>query len=245
MISLYNFIKIYKGAKMFSKEFLGALKSASAFSDKAVLKYPITTINSDANDVVINIDASNLGCSEFDDTGVYELTKFLNMFSIFGEAEVKREDNLLKIQSTTENATFTLCDLNLLEAHNLDAKIIGSLTAFPSISEFNMNSIDLQTIKKASSILNELNAFKIEGIGNNTTISLDFHNRFNSSQNSYKKDYLGTSTQDFTLMLGIDNIQKLPNADYKVSVKYNSDKSAYRVLFEAENYTVLISKLAD
>lgn len=230
---------------MFTKEFLASLKSAGAFSDKAVLKYPVTTINSDSNDVVININAEALGCSEFEDTGVYELSKFLNMFAIFEGAEVKREGDLLKIQNTSESATFTLCELSLLESHNLNSQIIGSLTQFPSISEFMLNAADLQIIKKASSILSELNALEIKGVGNNTTVALGFHNRFNSSQNSYKKDYLGTSTQDFALMLGIENIQKLPIADYKVSVKYNSDKSAYRVLFEADNYTVLISKLAD
>ena len=230
---------------MFSKEFLNTLQKVNTYSDKVVLKYPITVLNSDSNDVIITINAQNLGCSEFENTGIYELSKFISMLGIFTEADVKREDKLLKIHSVTETAAFTLCDLDLLKAHDLQAELITNLDKYPSVSEFEFSANDLAVFKKASNVLNELNALKIEGSGGNTEVSLALHNRFNASSNEYNKVYLGTSQKDFVVKLGIENVQKLPGVDYTVKVKYNEEKDAYRVIFVNANFTILISKLAD
>ena len=230
---------------MFSKDYLNALSKVNGFSDKVILKYPKTILNSASNDVCVLINADTLGCEAFEDTGIYELSKFINMLGIFENAEVRRDGNLLKIHSLTESAAFTLCDLDLLASHNLQPEIISNLDKFPSVAEFELKSADLQTIKKASSILSELNALEIKGTNNNTEVALSFHNRFNSSQNEFKKDYLGTATSEFSLKLGIENIQKLPVTDYEVKVKFNADKNAYRVIFVNPSYTILVSKLAD
>lgn len=230
---------------MFSKEFTNVLQKLNGYSDKVILKYPQTVLNSDASDVIALVDAQALGCEEFPDSGIYELSKFNNMISLFENAEVSREDNLLKIKKLTESAVFTLCDLDLLSSHNLAPEYITGLDNFPSVAEFEMKSQDLQLIKKASSILNELNALNIKGLNGNTEVSLGLHNRFNSSTNSFEKDYLGTSTEDFAIKLGIENIQKLPAVDYTVKVKYNAEKDAYRVIFVNPQFTILIMRLSD
>lgn len=230
---------------MFSKEFLNALHKVNGYGDKIILKYPQTVLNSPSNDVVVLIDAQSLGCGEFEDTGIYELSKFINMLGIFENAEVRRDENLLKIHSQTETAAFTLCGLDLLESHNLNPQLIAGLDKFPSVAEFTLSSQDIATIKKASSILNELNALEIKGLNSNTDVSLSLHNKFNVSSNEYTKTFLGTSNADFAIKLGVENIQKLPQLDYDVKVKYNAEKDAYRVIFINPQFTILISKLVD
>lgn len=230
---------------MFSKEFLNALKNINGYGDKVLLKYPVTVFNSAAKDVVATINAQSLGCEQFEDTGIYELSKFISMLSVIENAEVKRIGKKLVIQATTESASFNLCDLDLLEQYNLPVEVISNLDKFPSVSEFDLSANDLQTIKKAASILNELNALQIKGFNNNTEVSLSFHNRYISNANSFEKDYLGTANKEFQIKLAMENIQKLPVTDYSVKVKYNEEKDAYRVLFIASNFTILISKLAD
>lgn len=230
---------------MFSKEYLNALHKVNGYGDKVILKYPQTVLNSPSNDVVVLIDAQGLGCEQFEDTGIYELSKFINMLGIFENAEAKREGNLLKIYSQTETAAFTLCDLDLLNNHNLKPELISGLDKFPSVSEFVLSAQDIATIKKASSILNELNALEIKGSNSNTDVSLSLHNKFNVSSNEYTKTFLGTANADFAIKLGIENIQKLPQLDYEVKVKFNAEKNAYRVIFVNPQFTILISKLVD
>lgn len=228
---------------MFSKEFLNTLAKLNNYTDKVVLKYPTTTINSDARDVLINIKSDILGCQEFPETGVYELSKLINILNLFETPEIQRVDRTLEIQSVTESAVFTLCDLDLLSGYNQKDSIIGSLDKFPNIAEFELTQEALTHFKKAASILNELNAFRIKGINGNTLVDLTFNNKFNSSNNTYKREYLGTSSKGFELNLDIENIQKLPLNNYKVKVKYNAEKDATRVLFETETYSILIANL--
>lgn len=230
---------------MFSKDFLNVLSSLNSFTDKGVLKYPITTLNSPAQDVYININVDKLGCQEFQELGIYELSKTLKMFGLFENPEVKRVDNTIQLQTTTDSSVITLCDLELLNEHNQTSQVIETLEKFPTIAEFELNTEALKTLKSAAGILSELNALKITGKDSNTTLELCFHNRFNSTSNSYKKEFLGTSSKDFELKIGIENFSKLPVIDYKVKVKYNEAKDAYRVIFETEFFTILISKLTD
>lgn len=230
---------------MFSKEYLNALSKVNGFTDKVILKYPITTLASSARDVIAIIDAEALGCDKFEDSGVYELSKFTSVLGMFENPSVAREGNLLKMQEPTRSSVFTLCDLDLLQNYQIPAELITKLDSFPNVAEFDLSSGDLANFKKASSIMSELNALEIKGLNGNTEVFLSFHNRFNSSSNEYRRDFLGTSTKDFDLKLGIENIQKLPNTDYVVKVKYNEEKDAYRVIFVAQNFTILISRLAD
>lgn len=228
---------------MFSKEFLNTLGKLNNYTDKVVLRYPVTTINTDARDVVINIKSDNLGCQEFPETGIYELSKLINILNLFESPDIRRVENTLEIQSVTESAVFTLCDLDLLGNFNAKNTIIESVEKFPSIAEFELTQEALTHFKKAASILNELNAFRIIGNNGNTQVDLNFHNRFNSTNNNYKREFLGTSNKDFEVSLDIENIQKLPLNSYKVKVKYNAEKDAIRVIFETDNYSVMIANL--
>ena len=230
---------------MFSRDFLSTLSKLNNFTDKSILKYPITTLASPSLDVIVNINAKELGCEEFETTGVYELSKLLSMLALFDNPQIVRNSNTLEIQTTTESAVFTLCELELLKNYDQSPEIINSLDRFEVVSEFDFTKDVLSNFKKASSILNELNALIIKGSGTNTTVNIGFHNRFNSSSNTYKKEFLGTSTKDFDLKLGIENIQKLPQEDYRVKVYYNAEKDAYRVVFVTKDFKVLISKLTN
>ena len=228
---------------MFSKEYLNTLSKLNGFTDKTILKYPITTLVSPSLDVVINIDAKALGCETFETTGIYELSKLINMLALFDNPQIERSQNTLEIQTTTESAVFTLCELELLKNYDQSPEIINSLERFEVVSEFELSKDILSKFKKASSILSELNALIIKSTNSNTIVNIGFHNRFNSSSNTFKKEFLGTSTKDFDLKLGIENIQKLPQEDYKVKVFYNQERDDYRVVFVTNDFKVLISKL--
>lgn len=230
---------------MFSKDFLNTLSKLNSYTNKVVLKYPQTVLNSDPTDVIVNINAQELGCSEFPETGVYELSKLISMLDLFENPQITRTDKTLEFQTTTERAVFTLCDLELLKDHNQSENYINAANKFPTIAEFTLSVEELTKIKKASSILSELNALKISGQNSNTTLELSFHNRFNSSNNTYKKEFLGTSNGDFSVNVAIGNFNKLPQNNYIVKVYFNAEKNSYRVIFEAETYKVLIGILAD
>lgn len=232
---------------MISNEFVKTLSKLTPITDKAVLKYPITTINSDAKDVIVNIDASKLGCSQFDDTGVYELSKFVNMFNLLENPEIKREEDCLVFKVPGNIAVFTLSDINMMSDYNLSDAYISNLVNFPNISEFKVSADTIKKFKAASSIFSELNVVTVSGKGSNNYLKLDAHNRFNHSNNTYEVEYLNTNigNKDYLLKLNVENFNRLPVVDYTIKVKYNEKNDSYRVLFENELYTIMISRIAE
>lgn len=230
---------------MISREFIKELSKLCNISDKVVLKYPITTLNSDAIDILVNIKADKLGCSEFEDTGIYELNKFVHMFNLFQNPEIIRNTNSIEFVTPGTKSVFTLSDLNVMEHYNQKSSLIESTLKYPDVASVLLTADVIKQFKQASSIFNELNVLAIEGRDNNTLIYLDSHNRFNSSNNIYEKEYLNSSTKNFKLIISVENFNKLPVADYNLRIKYNEDKDAYRILFETENTQILISRLTN
>lgn len=230
---------------MISQSFIKELSNITNITNKAILKYPITTLNSDAIDIVINIDAQALGCQEFQDTGIYDLSKFVSMFNLFQNPEIKRTENSIEFNTPGSKSVFTTADLEVMQLYNQKAEIIESLNNYPSVAEVELKQDVIKQLKQASNIFNELNVLVIEGQDSNTLVYLDSHNRFNSSNNSFTKEFLNSSSKNFKLKISIDNFNKLPNTDYKLEIKYNESKDAYRILFSSKNYKILISKIVE
>lgn len=230
---------------MISKKFIKELAKMTGITDKAILKYPITTLNSDAVDIIVNIDASKLDCSGFEDTGIYELNKFIHTFGLFNDPEIKRTENSIEFQTPGQKSIFTVSDISLMESYNQKSEIIEILKNFPSVAEVDLKDETIKKFKQASSIFNELNVLTIEGKDGDTALYLDAHNRFNSSNNVYQREFLNTSKMNFKHKINIENFNKLPSTDYKLLIKYNEEKQAFRIVFVAENFKILISRITD
>lgn len=231
---------------MFSKDFLNVVSKLNSISDKVIFKYPKTILSSEANDIVVLIDAEKLGCQQFDDTGIYTLSKFLNMINLMDSPEIKREQDYLVFTNTNQRAIFTLGDTDLLKesGHDMPAEIITRPLLFESASEAQVSADDIIKLKKAANIFNELNAIKIDCRDNNLSLSLDNHNKYNSSNNEFSIEYLNCSNRMFELKIPVENFLKIPNCDYKLMVKYNEERDAYRVMFVAEYFTIVLSTIS-
>lgn len=230
---------------MITKDFIKELSKMSSITDKVILKYPITTLNSEAIDMLVNIDTSKLGCQEFPDTGIYELNKFVHMFALFDNPEITRTNNAIEFETPGTKSVYTISDLSVMENFDQKSSIIESLDNFPEVAKVDISVDVIKQIKQASSIYNELNVLTIEGKSNDLYLYLDAHNRFNSSNNTFSKEFLNHSTMDFKLKINIENFIKLPMTNYTLKIKYNENKNAFRILFESEFFKILISKIAD
>lgn len=227
-----------------NKQFINVLKRLNPITDKVILKYPITTISSAAGDIIANIDVTKLDVHEFEEIGIYELSKLISLLDLFGDYEIEKDNNTLKVTSRTNSAVFTLADIMLLEDYNKPSSIIERTETFDCVSEFRLSSEELIKFKKASGIFDNLNSISFESIDNNITIKLEMSNRFDMSNNSYKCELLNVSNKNFKINLDINNFTKLPNKDYNVRVRYNSEKDAYRIIFDGEDFKCVIANLS-
>ena len=58
------------------------LRQLNAISDKVILKYPVTTISSESSEILVNVDMQALDSEQFDNLGIFELSKLLKLLSL-------------------------------------------------------------------------------------------------------------------------------------------------------------------
>ena len=219
-----------------NKEFLKALKDVSSVTDKVILKYPKTVLKSEDGSLLALIDVTRLNCEEFPDTGIYELSKFNALLSMFDEPQVTREDNNLKIENRLNTAIFTLADLSILSDFDVSSNIFDRLEEFPSVAEFKLEKIQIQNLLKAASIFGITNV-------NSITLKSQDSNRFENNTNTFKVNYPRCSEKDFNLKISTENFARIPVKDYNVKIKYNADKDAYRILLQGDEFKIIIALL--
>lgn len=216
------------------------LKLVNNITDKVVLSHPITTITSDANDMFVNINLSDI--EPFEEIGIYELNKTLNLVGLFENYELNVKDNNLEINSPGKNGKIRLADLEIMSDYRKDPNIIESSYKFDAVSDFELTKEHINKFKKAISILNNLDGVKFTGVDNDTKVGLAQVNRFEICSDDYEETFLGSSSKNFEITISSENFLKLPVLDYKVKVFYNSEKDRYRIIFEAgENAEIKIA----
>ena len=229
---------------MLNKSFINTLNKLNSITDKVILRYPVTTVSSDAGDMIANIDVSALDSDHFEEIGIYELSKFISLVSLFGEYSVKRQENELIISSDNNTAVYLTSDIFLLKHNDKSADVITRLDSFPTVAEFDLDLNTIKNFNKASSIFGDLEGLNFKSEDSNITVSLTKINRFESSGNSYTKTFRDCSQKNFDLNIATANFNKLPVMDYKVKVKYNEQRDAYRIVFETDVFKVIIAQLA-
>ena len=225
---------------MITKEFLKLLSLMTPITDKAIIKSPITTLNSESVDILVNVktdfEVENPIC-------IFELSKFLNLLNLFENYDLSIESNKIIVSNTQTKSVFTLGSIDVMEDFNKSSEIIDRIDLAETVSKFTLKAKDMIDFKKSANIFSELNTIDFIGKDTSTYVELGVYNKYNSSNNTFSKEYLSSAQKQFKVSINIDSFLKLPNCDYEVCVKYNESKNAYRILFKTELFTIAVSTI--
>lgn len=235
---------------MFNKELMEQFKKLNGITDKVIMRYPITTLVSDANDMICNLKVDNFDTDSFNEFAIFELSKMINIFSLFQNYEVVNNEDHLLIRAGQKSSVLKKSDMFLLQSYDKPAALIESLKTSENVeivSEFNLSVNDVNQMKKAIGILSDLEGVRFEGIDNNTKVSLVKVNKFEVDgvvNDTYESEYLNSSSKNFSETITKENFLKLPSMDYIVKIVYNTKVDAYRILFCTDNFEILLTVLA-
>lgn len=222
------------------------LKQLNSISDKVILKYPVTTLCSESAEIIVNIDISALESESFENLGIFELSKLLNLISLFeSDATIKADNEKITITSSdnSNSAVYLLSDEFSLKPYEKPASLIDSSLNFPFVSEFELSSNEIKKIMKANGIFNNLDGLEFSSVDGNTILKLVLNNKYDISSNSYSKTFFGSSNKNFNLKIKSEIFNKLPITNYKVKVAYNEVKDAYRILFLTDVFKIAVAIL--
>lgn len=222
---------------MFSNELVNFLKSLSKLSNSVILKSPITTGKSEANDVAFKFDVQKVGNHPEDDfgdiqIGLFDLSAFLNVLGLFGDAsnrEVEIENSNIKIFNDVSKANYIMTEPEILSNYVADPAQIDKSMQFPTIAEFSLSVDDIKRLRTSSVAFKDLDLIRISA-EDEIEISLTTSGKFTKTSNSYTIRKSCQPQKIFNVKLGLETFMRLPMHDYTVQIKYNETRNAYRIL---------------
>lgn len=232
---------------MFNKDLVEQLKKLNSITDSVIMRYPVTTMVSNAGDILCNLKVDNFDTDNFEEFGLYELSKLINLFGLFKNYEVENKEDCLIIKAGPKSAVLKKSELFLLEDFDKKSSVIETTKNSEkavTVSSFTICADDVMQLKKAGSILSETEGIKFEGIDGDTKVGLININRFESSGDTFGAEFFNTSNKNFNIKITKENFNKLPNCDYDVIIKYNEAQNVYRIIFSTDNFDIMVSTLA-
>ena len=164
--------------------------------------------------------------------GIYDLSEFLGVLSIFENPELTFGERSLTISDGKNRIRYMPADAEVLIFPKKEPKFSANPEA-----EFVLTSQHLQQIIKASSVL-KVPFMTIKGDGSKIVVLV--HDKSNPNTNQFSIDVEVDTDKTFDLHIKVDSLKMIPE-DYKVLVssaktcKFIGDKKTYLVTGEIDS----------
>jgi len=229
------------------------LGSLGQINQRQIISYPVTVIKMGKSiqaflDVskqapVDKNDEEHKGCGEepFEEIGVYQISELNSTFNLIDDADIVdviNDNGILTIKGNDSVTTYNTVSIDLIESEARGnpemIKKVKNPERNTKVMEFDITSKNLDTIKKASSVLKDLSDLIISGNSDESKVEVRVTSKEKSS-NSFKIMLDGNVNEEvIKITLVMDYINKLPASDYSVQV-YKSSKGSLVAVFESKN----------
>lgn len=216
---------------MITREVLDRILNCKTITNSLVLKYPITEAVSDARDIVMQIDLSDL--EEFETACFFNrLSNFLSLTKLYDDFSITENNEILTIKDNNSKSSidFVTSSLSLMSDYSFDPVQFTKTEDAVSIQEFELSSQEIAKLKTAGNTLQNIDSLKLSNQGDELNVRLESNNIYAKVGDGFTivKDI--PSTKQFQISIPFENFIKLPTQNYKFFVKYNSKNNSYRVL---------------
>lgn len=226
---------------MINKNVQQVLKSLNSITNSGIIKYPRTVLVSDAQDIMVDINISELDSDSFEPIHLMDkMSEFLNLLSMFEDPEIELTEKEMNIKEGSKRSSFLFDNPVLMGIYNKDSVQFDRTEEVPDVAVFDLTVEDFKDINKATSVFKDLEEIIIKAQDSDTEIILGSTNSFNARSNTYSIEKPGTSSKEFEVKVPVQNFKMLPVSNYKFLVKYNSARDAYRILLKNDDIDLRI-----
>lgn len=217
-----------------NKELTNTLSQLNTITNTVILKYPVTVAASEAKDIYVHLDVSQIDSNEFPNIGLNNnLNSYLNLFKLFEDSrKVNYNKDTIEISSGEITSSYITDNVALMEAYDISPEQFQKTEEVPTVCSINLTVDDIKKLKSATSVFKDLSEIIIKCQDSEVSMSLGATNKFNARDNSYKIKKDAQSTKDFEIKIPVENFKKIPESEYTFEVKYNESRDAYRILMK-------------
>jgi len=231
---------------MLNKQTIEVLQQVNKMTNSVILKFPETVAVSEAQDMMIMFNVEELDGDSFEDIGLKNsLGEFLNLVKLFGDERVVEVNNgVINIAEADTSSVFITDNIQLMNAEDVKADHFTKTEEVPTVAEFTLTTQDIKKIKSSSGVFKDLTEVIFSSEDDGVFISLGATNRFNAKSNKFSIKKSTEIKKHFEIKIPVDNFKMLPEADYTMFVKYNSNRDAYRIFLisdSLESFKILMT----
>ena len=224
-----------------NKDLTNVLSQLNSITNTVILKHPITIAASEAKDIYVHLDVSQIDSNEFPNIGLNNnLNSYLNLFKLFDDKRtVNYNKDTIEIISDKISSSYITDNVALMEAYDINPDQFQKTEEVPTVCSIELSVEDIKNLKSATSVFKDLSEIIIKCQDSEVSLSLGATNKFNARDNSYKIKKDSTSTKDFEIKVPVENFKKIPESEYTFEVKYNESRDAYRILMKNKSLSGL------
>ncbi len=228
---------------MLNKNTQTVLKSLLPINNSFVVNYPTMTIIDEYKTLMGKVDLS-ITADQLPEFGIFDGARFLSALDLLeGDSEITLQDNLIVAKDANSEMEFLTSQPSSLEDAVAKEAVITSTEAIASVLECEVTIDTLNKLKKAAGVFKVMNTLFLTKNGPDIAMKIGSKENFNMSKDSYniKVQPSLDEANNFELPIPLENIMKLPVADYTLKVKHNAERDVYRVILTNDIYTFLFT----
>ena len=224
-----------------NKDLTNVLQQLNSITNTVILKYPITVAASEAKDIYVPLDVSQVDFNTFPDIGLNNnINNYLNLFKLFDDNRtVTYSKDTIEISSGEITSSYITDNVALMEAYDISPDQFQKTEEVPTVCGIDLTVDDIKKLKAATGVFKDLSEIIIKCQDSEVSMSLGATNKFNARDNSYKIVKDSTSSKDFEIKIPVENFKKVPESDYTLEIKYNESRDAYRLFLKNKSLTGL------
>lgn len=194
-----------------TRKILGDL---GAINQSMIITYPITVVKAGMS-MQGYVDLSKLGEEEFTEFGIYNINSLNSVINVIDNAEVELDGKILLVKGSNSNISYTTTAVNIIESEcRGDPGLIDRIKNNTVILSTSLEAKELDKIKKTSSLL-DTKELSIKC--SNEDVSFICQSKEKSS-NKYEVKVKGECTDPVEVIITMEMINKIPNANYDIKM---------------------------
>lgn len=217
-----------------NKQLVQTLSQLNNITNTIILKHPITTASSEAKDIYVYLDVSQIDSKPFPDIGLNDnLNNYLNLFKLFDdERDVTYNNDTIEIVSNKIKSSYISDNVALMQPYDINPDQFDKTEQVPTVCSIDLTVDDIKKLKSATSVFKDLSEIIFRSRDNEVLLCLGNTNKFNARDNSYSITKDSKSSKEFEVKIPVDNFKRIPESEYTLEIKYNEARDAYRLLLK-------------
>ena len=206
---------------MLNEQTRKGLKSLTTIGNTAIVRYPWTSILQKNKSLIAFINMEEYGETEFEEFGLESMSEFLSLVEFYKDPEITIENGIISIESGNFHQRYSTSDLDTMKSFDINVSTLEKIEATPEIISFEIKAEDLQRFKKIAS-LTKATSFVVSGKDGESNIAICKLDKNNNMSDESITDYPMSVSKEMTVVFDMQNIAKLPDKNYSVSIKQSS-----------------------